>query len=134
MFNILLILGLATLSTPTFAQGPFAESPPSEFNSQINPVDPNWQFRPEDSAILRDAQANRDDGFNWWWLAVPVALLPLFYLSTRYFVNNLEEDRRVAPRYNYATYHDIREKKRKDTKNKKKTALKEKKYDKSYAP
>lgn len=134
MFNILLGLSLVTLTTPTFAQGPFAQNPPTEFNIQINPVDPNWQFNPQDSAILREAQANRGDGFNWWWLVVPGALLPIFYLALRYFVNNLERDRLVAPRYSYATYHDIREKKRKTDKNKKKTNLKERKYDKSLAP
>lgn len=134
MFNILLVLSLVTLSTQTFAQGPFAESAPTEFNAQINPVDPNWQFNPQDSAILRDAQVNRGDGFNWWWLAVSGALLPIFYLASRYFVNNLERDRLVAPRYSYATYHDIREKKRKSSRSKKKTNLKERKYDKSFAP
>lgn len=134
MSNILLFLSLVLLSTPTFAQGPFGENPPTEFNSQINPVDPNWQFNPQDSAILRNAQANRDEGLNWWWLAVPVALLPILYLGTRYFVNNLEENRQVAPRYSFATYHDIREKKRKTAKEKKKSNLKERKYDKSHAP
>lgn len=126
--NILFVLSLTLLSTPTFAQGPFQDSPPTESHAQINPTDPNWRFNESDSAVLRQAQME-EEGFNWWLLTPLVLLIPLAYLA----INNWKPDRigetNMRMGGSQFAYHDIQRTKKRSSKN-----LKERKYDRSYAP